>query len=174
MDEEATQCYCGVRAKVRTSWTDNNPGRRFFGCAKYNSNGCGCGYFGWFDPPMCPRGRQIIPRLLRRIEHYRRRERMYWGCIILSWVITTIVVVLFFRKTKVVDGGMPFLAWSGGNAFCLAWSGGISCWLWVPFLVYILMYVRPITFGFLGTPAYRLLWVIFLFFLSFDVCDELV
>lgn len=25
-------CYCGVAAKLRTSWTDRNPGRRFVGC----------------------------------------------------------------------------------------------------------------------------------------------
>jgi len=25
-------CYCGKIVVVRTSWTQNNPGRRFFGC----------------------------------------------------------------------------------------------------------------------------------------------
>lgn len=28
-------CRCGLPAKIVTSWTDNNPGRRFFGCPLY-------------------------------------------------------------------------------------------------------------------------------------------
>ncbi|KAF8099956.1 hypothetical protein N665_0234s0004 [Sinapis alba] len=28
-------CRCGLPAKIVTSWTDNNPGRRFFGCLLY-------------------------------------------------------------------------------------------------------------------------------------------
>jgi hypothetical protein len=28
-------CYCGVRARLRYSWTSDNPGRKWYGCIKY-------------------------------------------------------------------------------------------------------------------------------------------
>ncbi|KAF8026204.1 hypothetical protein BT93_F2876 [Corymbia citriodora subsp. variegata] len=28
-------CYCGLLSPRRTSWTQINPGRRFYGCARY-------------------------------------------------------------------------------------------------------------------------------------------
>ncbi|KAK6158799.1 hypothetical protein DH2020_006113 [Rehmannia glutinosa] len=59
-------CYCGRRAVLRTSWTDDNPGRRFHACLQYS--GGGCSFFDWEDPPMCRRSRVIIPGLLRKIN----------------------------------------------------------------------------------------------------------
>ncbi|KAL8244416.1 hypothetical protein R6Q59_010674 [Mikania micrantha] len=56
-------CYCGRLATVRTFWTDQNPGRRFYSCPNEASR---CrGFLGWLDPPMCPRATVIIPGLLR-------------------------------------------------------------------------------------------------------------
>ncbi|KAK9049659.1 hypothetical protein SSX86_031373 [Deinandra increscens subsp. villosa] len=55
-------CYCGRFAIVRTSKTDTNPGRRFYCCAEQGSN---CGFFMWFDPPMCARSTELIPGLLK-------------------------------------------------------------------------------------------------------------
>ncbi|KAB1224386.1 Receptor-like protein 12 [Morella rubra] len=34
-DVEAHVCNCGLQASLRTSWTEKNPGRRFFGCPRY-------------------------------------------------------------------------------------------------------------------------------------------
>ncbi|KAK6121476.1 hypothetical protein DH2020_044784 [Rehmannia glutinosa] len=59
-------CYCGRRAVLRTSWTDDNPGRRFHSCLQYS--GGGCSFFDWEDPPMCRRSKVIIPGLLRKIN----------------------------------------------------------------------------------------------------------
>ncbi|GER54523.1 GRF zinc finger containing protein [Striga asiatica] len=56
-------CTCGKRTVMVTSRTDNNPGRRY---ATYK--GSDCKHFVWINPPMCTRARQIIPRLLRRIN----------------------------------------------------------------------------------------------------------
>ena len=28
-------CYCGTVSPLRTSWTAENPGRRFYGCGNY-------------------------------------------------------------------------------------------------------------------------------------------
>ena len=55
-------CACGSIAVKVTAWTNNNPGRRFWSCAR---NGSNCGFIGWADNPMCPRAVQIIPGLLR-------------------------------------------------------------------------------------------------------------
>ncbi|XP_074378300.1 uncharacterized protein LOC141719829 [Apium graveolens] len=62
-------CWCGRAVVLRTSWTDANPGRRFWGCFRYmEQRSNACNFHLWFDPPMCQRSRMIIPGLLRRIE----------------------------------------------------------------------------------------------------------
>ncbi|RYE13696.1 MAG: hypothetical protein EOP45_20800 [Sphingobacteriaceae bacterium] len=34
-DRRRPSCPCGLPSIQRTSWTDENPGRRFFGCSRY-------------------------------------------------------------------------------------------------------------------------------------------
>ncbi|GJS36372.1 hypothetical protein Tco_0534754 [Tanacetum coccineum] len=46
-----------------TSWTNRNPGRRFYGCPTLSPT-C-VNFLRWYDPPMCQRSVQIIPGLLR-------------------------------------------------------------------------------------------------------------
>ncbi|KAL3844633.1 hypothetical protein ACJIZ3_002036 [Penstemon smallii] len=60
-------CVCGASVKVYTSWTKDNPGRRFLRC--HVTKGERCRYFEWVDPPMCDRSRIIIPGLLSRVNH---------------------------------------------------------------------------------------------------------
>ncbi|KAL0453475.1 UNVERIFIED_CONTAM: hypothetical protein Slati_1325600 [Sesamum latifolium] len=36
----STDCYCGMRAMLQTSWTSENPGRRFHACRDFNRGGC--------------------------------------------------------------------------------------------------------------------------------------
>ncbi|PWA98183.1 hypothetical protein CTI12_AA021530 [Artemisia annua] len=55
---DVMSCFCGNHAIVRTSWTDTNPGRRFWSCPQIGTN---CGFFLWLDPPMCVRSRSIDP-----------------------------------------------------------------------------------------------------------------
>lgn len=43
---------------------------------------------------LCPRARQIIPRLLRKLDVYRGREKLFWACIIVSWLITIRVILI--------------------------------------------------------------------------------
>ncbi|KAG8388705.1 hypothetical protein BUALT_Bualt02G0153200 [Buddleja alternifolia] len=56
-------CYCKKTPCLQTSWTDDNPGRRFKGCENWKNGGCN--FFRWFDPPMCPRSMVVIPELRR-------------------------------------------------------------------------------------------------------------
>ncbi|GJX27321.1 zinc finger, GRF-type containing protein [Tanacetum coccineum] len=56
-------CLCGQQTLIRTSWTNNHPGRRFHTCPRLG--GTSCDFFDWYDPPICARARNIIPGLLR-------------------------------------------------------------------------------------------------------------
>ncbi|KAH1056829.1 hypothetical protein J1N35_034894 [Gossypium stocksii] len=54
-------CYCGNPAKLTTSWSNDNPRRRFFGCKKFGSRfRKPCRFFSWFDPPLTPRSRVVL------------------------------------------------------------------------------------------------------------------
>ncbi|KAB2010146.1 hypothetical protein ES319_D10G216700v1 [Gossypium barbadense] len=89
-------CYCGNAAKLNTSWSNDNPGRRFFGCKKFGSGfKKQCLFFSWFDPPLTPRSRIVLLGLLRKVrtlEDARRRERRTW------FLVLVFVIVLFFFK----------------------------------------------------------------------------
>ncbi|GJT37239.1 zinc finger, GRF-type containing protein [Tanacetum coccineum] len=86
------RCACGLEAVTRTSWTNRNPGRRFYGCPTLSPTYVN--FLRWFDPPMCQRSVQIIPGLLRSrneleeilamIEEKRRKLLKF---LIISWVV---------------------------------------------------------------------------------------
>ncbi|KAK9021277.1 hypothetical protein V6N11_011275 [Hibiscus sabdariffa] len=89
-------CACGFSPQLRTSWSNDKPGRRFFGCKNYGSLvHHGCRYFSWFDPPMTPRARVVMVGLLKRIkvnDIQRRKERFCWVfilvlCVVMIWFI---------------------------------------------------------------------------------------
>ncbi|KAL3618924.1 hypothetical protein CASFOL_037152 [Castilleja foliolosa] len=61
----AVRCHCGIQLELVTSWTDDNPGRRFQACPNYKMPSC-CGFFRWFDEEMCSRSKEVIPGLLRK------------------------------------------------------------------------------------------------------------
>ncbi|KAL3519726.1 hypothetical protein ACH5RR_017875 [Cinchona calisaya] len=89
-------CHCGKASKFRTSWTDENPGRRFFCCENYEESN-GCGFLLWYDKPMCEQSTWVIPRLLRNVrmqeaENIRRRyrEKLLWLALAGSWILVLI------------------------------------------------------------------------------------
>ncbi|CAA0823605.1 Unknown protein [Striga hermonthica] len=91
-------CRCGKKTVMITSWTDNNPGRRF-ATSKRN----GCKYYVWIDPPMCTRAQKIIPGLKRRLDEAeaelaskRKRARKMWFALVASWII----LYFFSEKMK--------------------------------------------------------------------------
>ncbi|GJR18664.1 DNA-(apurinic or apyrimidinic site) lyase 2 [Tanacetum coccineum] len=45
----ASLCGCGELARCRTSWTQNNPARRFLGCPNYMDPTRNCNFFRWVD-----------------------------------------------------------------------------------------------------------------------------
>ncbi|GAB2292718.1 hypothetical protein Dimus_026955 [Dionaea muscipula] len=54
---------CGIRRKMYTSRTDDNPGRRFMQCPRRD-----CNHFTWIDDPLSEPASEIIRGLLRRIN----------------------------------------------------------------------------------------------------------
>ncbi|XP_048593380.1 uncharacterized protein LOC125576902 [Brassica napus] len=47
-NETDVRCFCALPAKKCKSWTDKNPGRRFYGCERWKSP-LDCGFFQWID-----------------------------------------------------------------------------------------------------------------------------
>ncbi|GJY47235.1 hypothetical protein Tco_0436298 [Tanacetum coccineum] len=86
----AARCACGLEDVIRTSWTNRNPSRRFYGCPTLSPTYVN--FLRWYDPPMCQRSVQIIPGLLRSrnelkeilamVEEKRRKLLKF---LIISW-----------------------------------------------------------------------------------------
>ncbi|KAK4417213.1 hypothetical protein Salat_2546900 [Sesamum alatum] len=69
-------CKCGKQARLKCSWTNENPGRRFYSCEDYKKirhGRHGCDFFLWEDPPVCPRAMVVVPGLLRNIREKEKR-----------------------------------------------------------------------------------------------------
>ncbi|KAI7729247.1 hypothetical protein M8C21_026460, partial [Ambrosia artemisiifolia] len=85
-------------AILKTSWTNDNPGRRFYSCPLENN---ACRYFKWFDPPMCLRSTKIIPGLLRSKnnleeqvtslkDEIRRKNKIIW-CLVIALIFSKVI-----------------------------------------------------------------------------------
>ena len=70
-------------------------------------------FWRWFDPPICPTTRQIIPGLLRRIneleaqvsilkqqDHGNGRGFSVWKLLFVSLVVFLLCVVLFDKNSE--------------------------------------------------------------------------
>ncbi|XP_058784024.1 uncharacterized protein At4g04775-like [Vicia villosa] len=63
------ECRCGLDAPLMTSWTDSNPGRRFYGCGMYKIQGYKrCNHFVWYDEEMGPRAKEMISTLNKKLK----------------------------------------------------------------------------------------------------------
>ncbi|PQP92048.1 uncharacterized protein Pyn_25130 [Prunus yedoensis var. nudiflora] len=78
MDEEASMCWCGKIATILTSWTDSNPGRRFFMCA----------------------AKAVIYGLLKSrnkleksVAKARQREKVVWVLLVASGVLFASIIL---------------------------------------------------------------------------------
>lgn len=65
---DSLTCKCRKIAPLRTSWTSDNPGRRFWCCPYYGTNHRSCDFFMWKDPETCERGKSFGNKLLFRIK----------------------------------------------------------------------------------------------------------
>ncbi|XP_057769876.1 uncharacterized protein LOC130989795 [Salvia miltiorrhiza] len=76
--ENPVFCICEVegkklKASIMTSWTEDNPGRRFYGCRNWKARHCG--FFDWIDAPITERAKEVINDLksenlkLMKVKH---------------------------------------------------------------------------------------------------------
>ncbi|GJS93679.1 zinc finger, GRF-type containing protein, partial [Tanacetum coccineum] len=86
------RCACGLEAVIRASWTNQNPGRHFYGCLTLSPT-C-VNFHRWYDPPMCQMSIQIIPGLLRSrneleeiVAMVEEKRRKLLKFLIISWVM---------------------------------------------------------------------------------------
>lgn len=66
MIEGGQKCRCGISVGVRTSWTHENPGRKFKACKFYNfeTGHRGCNYFEWVDEDILDWQRDVTNNLV--------------------------------------------------------------------------------------------------------------
>ncbi|CAL5213710.1 unnamed protein product [Lathyrus oleraceus] len=71
-------CKCGLDAPLMTTWTDANPGRRFYGCGMYKVQGFKkCSHFVWLDEEMNHRIKELIFSLLKNINEEKATVKFY-------------------------------------------------------------------------------------------------
>ncbi|KAB1225966.1 hypothetical protein CJ030_MR1G018337 [Morella rubra] len=110
---EPPLCLCNLRACVKTSMTNGNPGRRFFGCPMFSAGvkGSGCDYFQWIDPPTCPREEEMLLPLVKKMKNMEvkaRKRKMKENCMLISmiasWVLLAATVIYcYFKCLKMND-----------------------------------------------------------------------
>ncbi|OMO96001.1 Zinc finger, GRF-type [Corchorus olitorius] len=70
-------CSCKMMAPRWTSWTNANPGRRFYGCPNYKDPTKCCKFYLWHDPSLCDRGKEIVLELKAK-EKLLHKEATFW------------------------------------------------------------------------------------------------
>ncbi|TYG65452.1 hypothetical protein ES288_D06G186700v1 [Gossypium darwinii] len=69
-------CYFGCPTILRTSWSNENLGRRFSKCQNYgNRRRRCCHFFYWFDQPMAPHAKVVLVGLLRKVRNFENEKR---------------------------------------------------------------------------------------------------
>ncbi|WCJ38413.1 hypothetical protein M5689_019476 [Euphorbia peplus] len=86
-DLSAPLCHCGEVSVLKVSGTLANPGRRFFGCAKYGIDYKACGFFAWHD--------------VRRPVEMRRADLGSMKLVKIVWFLLGLIVGYFIGKMQV-------------------------------------------------------------------------
>uniref|UniRef100_A0A2N9FDZ9 GRF-type domain-containing protein n=1 Tax=Fagus sylvatica TaxID=28930 RepID=A0A2N9FDZ9_FAGSY len=106
--------HCREKLVKVTSWTAQNPGRRFYGCVNYWT-GNGCNYFEWADEVICERGKEVIREQMEKIaslsvelakskskekaasvkaEKLKMKLNVVSVCLALSWVLIGLYILI--------------------------------------------------------------------------------
>ncbi|XP_057425474.1 uncharacterized protein LOC130718863 [Lotus japonicus] len=87
-------CDCGVVSPLRTSWTRENPGRRFYGCGLYQGRKRRCVFFQWHDQEFNQREKKVIAWLLTVVEGLKKKEKFLLWCIGVCCVVIVVLVIV--------------------------------------------------------------------------------
>ncbi|XP_028098344.1 uncharacterized protein LOC114298039 [Camellia sinensis] len=95
--------YCGERSLMKTLMASGNMDKRFYGCARYGVD-VTCGYFEWVDPPMCQHGKEVLPKMVAKMNRLekelatsRRREKMFCKALFGTWVFFFIITMFWLK-----------------------------------------------------------------------------
>ena len=68
--------HYGLSTDLKTSWSNENPERRFLDYRKYGLSSA-FRFFNWYDPPMNDRAKSMLRGLLKKKNHWGwKKERM--------------------------------------------------------------------------------------------------
>ncbi|CAN6333816.1 unnamed protein product [Urochloa humidicola] len=68
------KCLCNRKAPCWTSWSDDNPGRRYYRCPSGLKPG-DCGYYAWIDRQTTEYERILLCDLCDAVWQLRRRKQ---------------------------------------------------------------------------------------------------
>ncbi|KAL2522825.1 uncharacterized protein Fot_26748 [Forsythia ovata] len=95
-----TVCYCGLVPVMKTSWTEANPGRRFWGCRMYGKAQA-CKFFDWVDPAPEDRYKSIINGLLRKKNQAEKEKEKMFKTISCYHIIFSLLILYFAIRVLV-------------------------------------------------------------------------
>ncbi|CAN6202348.1 unnamed protein product [Urochloa humidicola] len=71
--EPAVLCQCRMKAPRRISWSEDNPGRRYYRCRRAWS-AMDCGFFLWMDPEHTPFMKNLLLDLRNEVWRLRKER----------------------------------------------------------------------------------------------------
>nr|KAJ0226193.1 hypothetical protein LSAT_V11C100000580 [Lactuca sativa] len=79
----AIRCNCGVEVVIRTSWSKNNPGKRYYACS---NTACGCKFIGWVvEDQKC-----ACMNIRMKLEQQNLKLKLYLA---ISWFLFVSILV---------------------------------------------------------------------------------
>ncbi|GAB4839172.1 hypothetical protein Ancab_039879 [Ancistrocladus abbreviatus] len=78
-------CFCEVPAQLKVSWTEENPGRVFYACAKYNakSHQGGCNYSKWATTELMDgKMKELLINMKNRKDMLEMKNLMLETCLL--------------------------------------------------------------------------------------------
>ncbi|WMV38663.1 hypothetical protein MTR67_032048 [Solanum verrucosum] len=89
--DEGRYCRCGNEALLKTSWTQLNPGRRFFTCRISKKMG-GCDYFLWYEDRHPPQANRVMWGLLKKVNAFDEKLNRAKNIFIVGVVATGLLI----------------------------------------------------------------------------------
>uniref|UniRef100_A0A803R9E9 GRF-type domain-containing protein n=1 Tax=Cannabis sativa TaxID=3483 RepID=A0A803R9E9_CANSA len=90
------KCHCGTDSVCRTSRSEENPGRRFWGCGNYDRDSCKvCHFFEWVDPDVLVGANVVLQRLERKIEDQSKEIKLLKKFVLFLICVELIKLLLY-------------------------------------------------------------------------------
>jgi hypothetical protein len=103
--QETHVCFCGLPSPLQTSWSKDNPSRRYFGWLKFkDGSGTCCKFFYWVDDSNNDHTRMMLSelktknKLLENQLYYKEaiESRLYFSLIVLCGLCLALASMLMY------------------------------------------------------------------------------